>query len=160
MIRLLGYKLYCIYLCSENGKTLAYSLHFSREKAFEHLERIRKFHSLQGVICESEKMDRKLERKINSVLKGKTVRVSTQIYCCSAVYEELLKVRAGSVTTYSQLAARAKLKIWQVIQALAHNPMLILIPCHRVIRKDGRLSGYTPLGVEFKKTLLRAEGFL
>ena len=158
MLRLLGRKLCCAYLLKD-GKILAYSLHFSRERAFERLEKIKKFHSLQGRVCESEKMDAKLERKIGSVLKGRVARIDTGIYRYSGVYGELLKIKAGSVTTYSQLAARTKLKIRQVILALAHNPMLILIPCHRVIRKDGKLSGYTPLGREFKKSLLRAEGF-
>lgn len=41
-------------------------------------------------------------------------------------------------------------------QALNKNPFLILIPCHRVIHKDGRLGGYA-LGINMKRALLSAE---
>jgi len=41
-------------------------------------------------------------------------------------------------------------------QALARNPLPIIIPCHRVVAKDGRLSGFTG-GVEIKRYLLNLE---
>jgi methylated-DNA-[protein]-cysteine S-methyltransferase len=46
-------------------------------------------------------------------------------------------------------------------QALGHNPIPILIPCHRVIASDGSLGGYSgPGGIETKSELLRMEGAL
>ena len=71
------------------------------------------------------------------------------------------KIPRGSVKTYSQvakaigkpLAARA------VANALGKNPYAPKIPCHRVIRADGSLGGYSGKGgVETKKFLLKKEG--
>ena len=44
-------------------------------------------------------------------------------------------------------------------QAAGHNPLPILVPCHRVVGKDGRLTGYAG-GLEAKRTLLVLEGAL
>ncbi len=41
--------------------------------------------------------------------------------------------------------------------ALGRNPVAIVVPCHRVIRSDGSLGGYTG-GIEFKRHLLSIEG--
>jgi len=71
------------------------------------------------------------------------------------VWEALLRIPAGACTTYSALArhighpraARA------VANAVAQNPISFLIPCHRVIRRDGLLGGYH-WGTERKLALL------
>lgn len=42
---------------------------------------------------------------------------------------------------------------------MARNPILLVIPCHRVIRKDGKIGNYRA-GVELKEKLLKMEGFL
>jgi len=39
---------------------------------------------------------------------------------------------------------------------IKNNPFIILIPCHRIIKEDN-ISGYTPLGIEFKRKLLEYE---
>jgi methylated-DNA-[protein]-cysteine S-methyltransferase len=75
------------------------------------------------------------------------------------VYDQLLSVEYGHVTSYGQLArdigkpdqARA------VGQAVGHNPIPIIVPCHRVIASDGRLTGFSG-GLEAKVELLKLEG--
>jgi len=42
-------------------------------------------------------------------------------------------------------------------QAVKANPLLLLVPCHRVVRADGSIGGFTP-GPEVKRWLLRHEG--
>lgn len=77
------------------------------------------------------------------------------------VLAELRRIPAGQVRTYQQVAlalgepggARA------VGTACARNPLPLLIPCHRVVRSDGGLGGYSLCGgVELKRRLLRDEG--
>jgi AraC family transcriptional regulator of adaptative response/methylated-DNA-[protein]-cysteine methyltransferase len=60
------------------------------------------------------------------------------------VWEALLRIPAGEVTSYEEVAASiGKPKaVRAVANAVAHNPVALLIPCHRVIRKTGALGGY------------------
>jgi methylated-DNA-[protein]-cysteine S-methyltransferase len=78
-----------------------------------------------------------------------------------SVLRAVQKVPKGSYVTYLELAKRiGKPKSARAVgQALGHNPIPILIPCHRVIASDGSLGGYSgPGGVETKSELLRMEG--
>jgi len=77
------------------------------------------------------------------------------------VWAYLKKLPRGSVKTYSQVAkgigkphaARA------VANAIGKNPFAPKIPCHRVIRSDGSLGGYSGKGgIKTKKLLLKREG--
>jgi len=74
------------------------------------------------------------------------------------VWEALLRIPAGSVASYEQIAAligrpRAARA---VSNAIANNPLPVLIPCHRVIRKMGEFGGYR-YGTARKKALLGRE---
>lgn len=78
-----------------------------------------------------------------------------------SVLKAVQKVPRGSYVTYLELAKRiGKPKSARAVgQALGHNPIPILIPCHRVIASDGSLGGYSgPGGVKTKSELLRMEG--
>ena len=79
------------------------------------------------------------------------------------VWKEILKIPAGKTKTYKEIAcilnnpnaSRA------VANACGKNPYIPLIPCHRVIRSDKKLGGYSGNGgIETKKRLLMKEGFL
>jgi len=74
------------------------------------------------------------------------------------VWQALRKVPAGKTTTYAQLARRigAPTAVRAVAGACAANPLAVAIPCHRVVRSDGGLSGYR-WGVERKRALLDRE---
>jgi AraC family transcriptional regulator, regulatory protein of adaptative response / methylated-DNA-[protein]-cysteine methyltransferase len=75
------------------------------------------------------------------------------------VWQALGKIPAGLTATYAEIAARigAPGSARAVAQACAANPLAVAIPCHRVIRNDGALSGYR-WGVERKRALLSREG--
>ena len=74
------------------------------------------------------------------------------------VWQALRKIPVGSTITYAELAARigAPKAVRGVAGACAANPLAVAIPCHRVIRNDGAVSGYR-WGVERKRMLLEKE---
>jgi AraC family transcriptional regulator of adaptative response/methylated-DNA-[protein]-cysteine methyltransferase len=74
------------------------------------------------------------------------------------VWQALRKIPAGSTASYSDIAQRigAPKSVRAVAQACAANAIAIAIPCHRVVRNDGALSGYR-WGVERKRALLERE---
>jgi methylated-DNA-[protein]-cysteine S-methyltransferase len=77
------------------------------------------------------------------------------------VLEQTARIPYGSVSTYTQVAARAGSPrgMRATGNALGANPVPIVVPCHRVLRSGGGLGGYTG-GVDRKVTLLQLEGVL
>lgn len=75
------------------------------------------------------------------------------------VWQALKEIPAGRTASYAQIAARigAPGSARAVAQACASNRLAVAIPCHRVVRTDGALSGYR-WGVERKRALLQREG--
>ncbi|HEY7243569.1 MAG TPA: bifunctional DNA-binding transcriptional regulator/O6-methylguanine-DNA methyltransferase Ada [Xanthobacteraceae bacterium] len=75
------------------------------------------------------------------------------------VWEAIAAIPAGSTASYTQLAKRigAPKAVRAVAQACASNAIAIAIPCHRVVRSDGSISGYR-WGVARKRALLAREG--
>tara|TARA_B100001564_G_C20615767_1_gene659828 strand:+ start:305 stop:577 length:273 start_codon:yes stop_codon:yes gene_type:complete len=77
------------------------------------------------------------------------------------VWLYLKKIPRGKVKTYSDVAKAIgkPLAVRAVANAIAKNPYAPRIPCHRVIRSDGSLGGYSGKGgVKTKKLLLKKEG--
>jgi AraC family transcriptional regulator of adaptative response/methylated-DNA-[protein]-cysteine methyltransferase len=77
------------------------------------------------------------------------------------VWEELQSIPCGATASYDEIARRIGRPgaARAVAQACATNPVSLVIPCHRVVRKDGRMGGYR-WGVERKQALLRLEAGL
>ncbi|MGM0587874.1 MAG: methylated-DNA--[protein]-cysteine S-methyltransferase [Bacteroidota bacterium] len=89
-----------------------------------------------------------------------TAKQTLQVYLSATpfqlnVWNQLLAIKCGQLTTYQAIAdtlgtpnaARA------VGQAIGHNPLAWLIPCHRVVRSDGQLGGFR-WGMECKEKIL------
>ena len=77
------------------------------------------------------------------------------------VWTYLKKIPRGSVKTYSQVAKGIgkPLAVRAVANAIGKNPCAPRIPCHRVIRSDRSLGGYSGKGgIRTKKLLLKKEG--
>ncbi len=74
------------------------------------------------------------------------------------VWQALGEIPAGRTCTYSELAQRigAPQAVRAVAGACAANPLAVAIPCHRVVRRDGSLSGYR-WGIERKRELIARE---
>lgn len=78
-----------------------------------------------------------------------------------AVLEAARGIPYGEVIPYAEVARRIRKPraMRAVGNALGHNPVAIVVPCHRVVRSDGKLGGYTG-GTEYKRKLLAIEGRL
>jgi O-6-methylguanine DNA methyltransferase len=71
-----------------------------------------------------------------------------------------MRIKRGTTRPYSWLAreARRPLAVRAAASAIARNPLWLLVPCHRVIAKDGTIGSYGPSGTERKRKLLEREG--
>lgn len=79
------------------------------------------------------------------------------------VWRALLMIPKGQVRSYEWLAQKisSPKAVRAVGSALKKNPFAPEVPCHRVIRKDGNLGGYSARGgLKKKKALLQKEGFI
>ena len=77
------------------------------------------------------------------------------------IWNFLKKIPRGKVKTYSEVAKSIgkPLAVRAVANAIGKNPLAPQIPCHRVIRSDGSLGGYSGKGgIKTKKLLLKKEG--
>ncbi len=80
-----------------------------------------------------------------------------------SVWKYLTKIPRGKVKTYKEIAIYLKKpnSARAIANACAKNPYAPTIPCHRVIRSDGKLGGYSGSGgVKMKEKLLKKEGYL
>jgi len=100
---------------------------------------------------------------------GEKPEIDTEMLCPEGtpfqqlVWELLCEIPHGEVVTYGELAKKAAGRLGRktmssqaVGQAVGHNPISIMIPCHRVIGGKGNLTGYAG-GLDVKKWLLEHE---
>ena len=89
------------------------------------------------------------------ILKGTKFQVK--------VWNYLKKIPKGKIVTYLEVAKAINnpKSVRAVANAIGKNPYAPKIPCHRVIRSDGSLGGYSGRGgIKTKKKLLKSEGIL
>jgi len=77
------------------------------------------------------------------------------------VWQETRRIPRGQTLTYGQLARRvgSPRAARAVGQAMAHNPWPVIVPCHRVVGHDGRLTGFGG-GLDMKRRMLEMEGVM
>ena len=74
------------------------------------------------------------------------------------VWNELKKIKYGKTKSYGQIAKKLNLSARYVGKICGQNKLLLLVPCHRVIRTDGSLGGFSSMGgIKLKKRLLELE---
>lgn len=119
-----------------------------------------------GVICE-DSCFKKTARELQKYFNGEVPCFDYPLDLAPATEFQIkvwLAARAiayGHVRTYSWLAREIGISRASraVGTALGRNPFPIIIPCHRVIREDGGMGGFSAVqGTELKKSLLRLEG--
>lgn len=93
---------------------------------------------------------KKMNIKIPHVIKGNLMQ--KKIWC------ELKKIKPGCTKSYGEIAKKYKVSPRYVGKICSQNELLLIIPCHRVIRTDGSLGGFTSIGgIKLKKKLLDFE---
>ena len=106
-----------------------------------------------------------LKRNLNDYLKGKIRRVETPISlkgnaAQKKIWRELKKIPRGSTNTYGAIAKKLKTSPRYVGRVCRENKHVILIPCHRVIRSDGSMGGFSAKGgIKLKKKLIQLEKY-
>jgi AraC family transcriptional regulator of adaptative response/methylated-DNA-[protein]-cysteine methyltransferase len=101
---------------------------------------------------------------VNAHLRGQEVKLPLDIRGTDfqlKVWTALQEIPLGSTRSYSEVAQMIgePTAVRAVANACGSNPVPLIIPCHRVIRKDGSLGGYG-LGITRKRALLTKERFL
>jgi len=99
---------------------------------------------------ETDSASNKTDQRLSLHLRGTNFQIK--------VWEALLNVPTGSATTYEHIAAQIgnPNAVRAVGTAVGHNPIAVLVPCHRVIRKAGEFGNYR-YGSARKKALLARE---
>lgn len=126
---------------------------------------------LNGEIIEIENKEKikpyniiiKLEKELDEYFSGKRKEftiplITTGTEFQNKVWNELLKIPYGETISYKEEAERIKQKnaFRAVANANGKNKLSIIIPCHRVIANDGKLSGYGG-GIDKKEFLISLE---
>ena len=114
---------------------------------------------------QTARLPARLERAITRRLAGDRrakieldLRGSTSFE--AAVWLKALEIPRGEVRPYGWIAAEIghDKAVRAVGTALAHNPVPLVVPCHRVVRSDGTIGNYSMGGSENKRRILAAEG--
>ncbi len=103
---------------------------------------------------------KQLEKYFKKKLKFFDIPLRLNVtYFQKKVYEELIKIPYGTTISYQELAIRIgnKKASRAVGNANGKNPIAIIIPCHRVISKNGTIGGYSG-NLNIKRKLLQLEG--
>ena len=75
------------------------------------------------------------------------------------IWKELKKIPYGKTKSYADIAKKVNTSPRYVGNVCGQNQHLIVIPCHRVIRSDGSLGGFSaPGGIKMKSKILKLEG--
>ena len=113
-------------------------------------------------IGKSKKLQ-ELKKQINKFCNGKIKHIKANINLEGSVlqkkiWKEMSRIPYGSTSSYGDIAKKINTSPRYVGNVCGQNNHLLVIPCHRVIRSDGNLGGYSGFGgIELKKKLLLIE---
>ena len=111
----------------------------------------------------SSKILKNLEQKLKDYFVGKKINFKFKIYLKGTnlqkkILKELQKIPYGETNSYGAIAKKIKTSPRYVGNVCGKNKHLLIIPCHRVIRSDGDLGGFSALGgIKLKARLLKLE---
>ena len=104
-----------------------------------------------------------LKKQIQNYILGKNIEWNFKLYIVGTtlqkkIWKELCQIAYGEIKTYGYIANKIKTSPRYVGNVCGQNKHLLLIPCHRVIRSDGKLGGFSGLGgIQLKRDLIKLE---
>ena len=105
----------------------------------------------------------KLKKNMNNYFSKKTKKINSNILLEGSnlqikIWKELIKIPYGKTKSYGEIAKIVKTSPRYVGNVCGQNKHLLVVPCHRVIRTDGSLGGFSGSGgLSLKKRLLDME---
>ena len=105
----------------------------------------------------------RLKKQILEFIKGKRKKFSIKRHISGSllqkkIWKQLSSIRYGKTKTYGEIARVLRTSPRYVGNVCGQNNHLLIIPCHRVIRSDGTLGGFSGLGgIKLKQKLLKLE---
>ena len=105
----------------------------------------------------------KLKKNLNNYFSRKTKKINSNILLEGSnlqvkIWKELIKIPYGKTKSYGEIAKIVKTSPRYVGNVCGQNKHLLAVPCHRVIRTDGSLGGFSSSGgLSLKKRLLNME---
>ncbi len=104
-----------------------------------------------------------IKKKIHSYFQGKIKSIKLPIKITGStvqkkIWNELRKIPKGKTKNYGYIAKKLKISPRYVGRVCGENKHVLIIPCHRVIRSDGSLGGFSAnTGIKLKEKLLKFE---
>jgi len=104
-----------------------------------------------------------LKKQILEFIKGKRKKFSINLHISGSslqkkIWKQLIGIKYGNTKTYGEIARVLRTSPRYVGNVCGQNNHLLVIPCHRVIRTDGTLGGFSGLGgIKLKQKLLKIE---
>jgi len=105
----------------------------------------------------------KIKNEVKSFLTKKTHKINFNFYVegnvvQKKIWKELTKIKFGKTKSYGEIAKKFSLSARHVGKICGQNKIVLAIPCHRVIRSDGCIGGFSSIGgIALKKKLLDFE---
>ena len=106
---------------------------------------------------------RKLRYSIRAYFDGKidNLKIPIEVYgnfLQRKIWKELKKIKKGKTKSYGEIARKFKVSPRYVGKVCGQNKHILVIPCHRVIRSNGSISGFSaPGGTKLKRKLIQFE---
>ena len=118
--------------------------------------------------CKNKSVSKKLKKlkiNINNFFKkkNKSIKFNLKIngnYTQKKIWKELTKIKIGKTKSYGEIAKKYGLSPRHVGKICSQNKIVLAIPCHRVIKSDGSIGGFSGIGsIALKRKLLNFEKY-
>jgi len=144
-------------------KTITFNSKYGWISVFEDKDKITEIKFLKTKNSGKSLILNYFKKNINDFFSKKTKKIKAPIkiegnLLQKKIWNELKKIKYGKTKSYGEIANKLKISPRYVGKVCGQNKHLLLIPCHRVVRSNGTLGGFSsPGGIKLKQKLLNFE---